>query len=237
MCPNCGAKTIVQSAGGFTSQDSIWTEEFEPAPGIIDIRWLNLFGLPTPKSSKEADAQVRPIRTAIEKSLDNVFISFPHGQPLYDERMRNIYAGIYHSEFFKDLPLQPGDRWDSLRLSDDIQLRIIRLVKGFLSASDWTCLRVRNLGGLKNRYASGFLEVSFACPHCAQKLEVDAEGSGMIVSCPTCGNNLTIPQPSPKSPKPKAQRPRKPRVTGSDSAGPDAAQQDPAAGLHREQKE
>jgi DNA-directed RNA polymerase subunit RPC12/RpoP len=237
QCPNCGAKITVQSAGGFIFQGSIRMEEFEPGPSILDVRWLNVFGVTIPTTTTAAHARVKGILNPIEKSLGSVFINFPPEQTLSDDRLKTVYAAIYHSEFFKDIPFGSGDRWDSVQLPYDLQLKIIRLVKGFLSTSEWSSLRVRNLAGLKNRYAAGFIEVSFACPHCAQKLEVDADGEGMTIACPTCGSSLTIPPPSPKSPKPKVRRPRKPRVAGSDFPGHDTKPKDTVAGLHPEQKE
>lgn len=35
--------------------------------------------------------------------------------------------------------------------------------------------------------------ISFSCPSCKQTLEVDERGAGLIVPCPTCGKQVTIP--------------------------------------------
>src|SRR6266850_1927307 len=35
--------------------------------------------------------------------------------------------------------------------------------------------------------------ISFSCPSCKQTLEVEERGAGLIVPCPTCGKQVTIP--------------------------------------------
>jgi DNA-directed RNA polymerase subunit RPC12/RpoP len=42
------------------------------------------------------------------------------------------------------------------------------------------------------------MEIIFNCPHCEQELSVDADGAGEQIKCPTCGENITIPQKSTK---------------------------------------
>jgi hypothetical protein len=42
------------------------------------------------------------------------------------------------------------------------------------------------------------MEIIFDCPHCEQELSVDASGAGEQIRCPTCGENITIPQKSTK---------------------------------------
>lgn len=38
--------------------------------------------------------------------------------------------------------------------------------------------------------------MKFACPHCSQNIEADAEYAGQQVDCPTCKHTLRVPQPS-----------------------------------------
>ncbi|GEM_PF-2951933 len=38
-------------------------------------------------------------------------------------------------------------------------------------------------------------DITFDCPHCGKGLDVDAEGAGLEVPCPSCGNTITIPSP------------------------------------------
>lgn len=42
------------------------------------------------------------------------------------------------------------------------------------------------------------MEIVFNCPHCDQELSVDADGAGELIKCPTCGENITIPEKSTK---------------------------------------
>ena len=42
------------------------------------------------------------------------------------------------------------------------------------------------------------MEIIFNCPNCSQELSVDAAGAGSEIPCPTCGENLTIPEKSAK---------------------------------------
>ena len=42
------------------------------------------------------------------------------------------------------------------------------------------------------------MEIIFNCPNCSQELSVDAAGAGSEIPCPTCGENITIPEKSMK---------------------------------------
>ena len=42
------------------------------------------------------------------------------------------------------------------------------------------------------------MEIIFNCPNCSQELSVDAAGAGSEILCPTCGENITIPEKSTK---------------------------------------
>jgi DNA-directed RNA polymerase subunit RPC12/RpoP len=57
------------------------------------------------------------------------------------------------------------------------------------------------------------MEIIFNCPNCEQELSVDAEGAGEQIKCPTCGENITIPE---KSTKPALES----RPMGTPGAGP-----------------
>jgi len=37
------------------------------------------------------------------------------------------------------------------------------------------------------------MEIIFNCPNCDQELSVDGEGAGTEIKCPTCGEEITIP--------------------------------------------
>jgi hypothetical protein len=37
------------------------------------------------------------------------------------------------------------------------------------------------------------MEIIFNCPHCNQELSVDSDGAGSQIPCPTCHENITIP--------------------------------------------
>lgn len=47
------------------------------------------------------------------------------------------------------------------------------------------------------------MEIVFNCPHCDQELSVDADGAGEEIRCPTCGEDITIPEKSTKPPIPE----------------------------------
>ncbi|HXT12331.1 MAG TPA: hypothetical protein VN873_12270 [Candidatus Angelobacter sp.] len=42
------------------------------------------------------------------------------------------------------------------------------------------------------------MDIIFNCPHCDQELEVDAAGAGTEIECPSCEQNIIIPQPGAK---------------------------------------
>lgn len=42
------------------------------------------------------------------------------------------------------------------------------------------------------------MDMTFKCPACEQELEVDASGAGSEIECPSCGETIIIPQPSPE---------------------------------------
>ncbi len=62
------------------------------------------------------------------------------------------------------------------------------------------------------------MDISFSCADCGQKLVVDESGTGLVVPCPTCGHNLTIPA----APTLAGTTSRKPSATSAatSSAGP-----------------
>src|SRR5271156_375125 len=37
-------------------------------------------------------------------------------------------------------------------------------------------------------------DIQFTCPSCSQSLAVDEAGAGMVLQCPACGNDVTVPQ-------------------------------------------
>ena len=41
------------------------------------------------------------------------------------------------------------------------------------------------------------MDVIFNCPKCDQELAVDASGAGTEIECPSCGEQIVIPAPSP----------------------------------------
>jgi len=41
------------------------------------------------------------------------------------------------------------------------------------------------------------MDISFKCPICDQELEVDANGAGSSIECPSCSNAITVPHPDP----------------------------------------
>src|SRR5436190_7448950 len=43
------------------------------------------------------------------------------------------------------------------------------------------------------------MDVVFKCPACDQELEVDAAGAGTKIECPSCGQSITIPAPTPQN--------------------------------------
>jgi DNA-directed RNA polymerase subunit RPC12/RpoP len=41
------------------------------------------------------------------------------------------------------------------------------------------------------------MDVIFNCPKCEQELAVDSSGAGSEINCPSCGELIVIPEPSP----------------------------------------
>ena len=42
------------------------------------------------------------------------------------------------------------------------------------------------------------MDIIFNCQNCEQELEVDASGAGSEISCPSCSETITIPEPGTK---------------------------------------
>ena len=38
------------------------------------------------------------------------------------------------------------------------------------------------------------MDINFKCPHCSQDLTVDASGSGLQIECPSCNQQIQVPQ-------------------------------------------
>jgi DNA-directed RNA polymerase subunit RPC12/RpoP len=45
------------------------------------------------------------------------------------------------------------------------------------------------------------MDVIFNCPKCEQELAVDSSGAGSEISCPSCGETITIPEPETVVPR------------------------------------
>lgn len=45
------------------------------------------------------------------------------------------------------------------------------------------------------------MDVIFNCPHCDQELAVDSSGAGTEISCPSCNETITIPEPKSVIPR------------------------------------
>jgi phage FluMu protein Com len=41
------------------------------------------------------------------------------------------------------------------------------------------------------------MDLTFSCEHCKQQLAVDTSAAGTEIECPSCGRELTVPQPDP----------------------------------------
>lgn len=41
------------------------------------------------------------------------------------------------------------------------------------------------------------MDVFFNCPACGQHLVIDEAGAGLVIQCPKCSKDLTVPAPKP----------------------------------------
>src|SRR6266540_367135 len=64
------------------------------------------------------------------------------------------------------------------------------------------------------------MDISFNCPRCGQHLTVDDSGAGMQVNCPTCKEQIKIPQASATPPQPPRPSPKKLTPTTSGQLRP-----------------
>ena len=49
------------------------------------------------------------------------------------------------------------------------------------------------------------MDIQFSCDGCGQHLVIDEAGAGLLVQCPACGRDLTVPNPT-AHPTPDAQQ-------------------------------
>jgi DNA-directed RNA polymerase subunit RPC12/RpoP len=211
QCGSCGSKTMVQDFSGLKFHANISVQQNELPASLTDIKWLRAFGVePIPATSQEAHSLAWGIRDVIEKALGNVFISFPSVE---GEKQRQLFASIYKSGYFEEIPLRPDDGWDAVVFNDQLKLKIVRTVRMHLTDDNWKTLRVRKFGTKRGCYASSLVEVLFVCPHCGQKLQVDAEGAGSSLACPTCSSQVVVPAPAPVAPSGKSKKGKSTRTT------------------------
>src|ERR1017187_6053658 len=66
--------------------------------------------------------------------------------------------------------------------------------------------------------------ILFVCPSCNKRLEVEEQGIGLVIPCPACNTEVTIPNPAVKvriapvsSPSPAHRDSAKPRTTAIDA--------------------
>ncbi|MGA2854053.1 MAG: hypothetical protein ABSE90_07990 [Verrucomicrobiota bacterium] len=59
------------------------------------------------------------------------------------------------------------------------------------------------------------MEIIFNCPNCGQELSVDDAGAGSEIPCPTCSENITIPEKSAKAAPAPAEEAHAPRLAPS----------------------
>ena len=59
------------------------------------------------------------------------------------------------------------------------------------------------------------MEIIFNCPNCGQELSVDDAGASSEIPCPTCSENITIPEKSAKAAPPPAEEAHAPRLAPS----------------------
>jgi DNA-directed RNA polymerase subunit RPC12/RpoP len=211
QCEGCGSKTTVQDFSGLKFHATISVQQGELPASLADIKWLRAFGVePIPATSQEAHSLAWEIRNVIEKALGNVFISFPW---LEGEKQKQLFASIYKSGYFEEIPLRPDDPWDAVAFNDQLKLKMIRTARMHLTEDDWKTLRVRKFGTKKGCYAWSLVEVAFVCPHCGQKLQVDAEGAGSSLACPTCSRQVVVPAPAPVAPSGNSKKGKSPKTT------------------------
>lgn len=195
QCANCGSNTLVEDFSGLKFHATISVQQTELPASLTDIKWLRAFGIQQiPATSQEAHSLAGGIRNVIEKALGNVFISFPW---LEGDNHRQLFASIYKSGYFGEILLRPDDRWNAIAFGDQLKLKLIRTVRMHLTDDDWKTLRVRKFGTKKGCYAWSLVEVVFVCPHCDQRLQVDAEGVGALLACPACSGEVVVPAPTP----------------------------------------
>jgi len=41
------------------------------------------------------------------------------------------------------------------------------------------------------------MDIRFSCPKCGHHMVIDAAGAGMVVQCPECGADATVPKAAP----------------------------------------
>lgn len=211
QCGSCGSKTMAQDFGGLKFHATISVKQTALPASLTDIKWLRAFGVERiPETSQAAHSLAKGIRSVIEKALDNVFISFPW---LEGDKQRQLIASIYKSGYFDEIPLRPDDRWNAIAFNDQLKLKMVRTARMHLTEDDWKALRVRKFGKSKCCYAWSLVEVVFLCPHCGQKLQVDAEGAGSSLVCPTCFGQVIVPAPVPVIPSGKSKRSKSTRTT------------------------
>jgi len=51
------------------------------------------------------------------------------------------------------------------------------------------------------------MDIIFNCEHCGQELSVDADGAGTEIECPSCGEQIVIPDKEPEVPPPEELNP------------------------------
>ena len=53
------------------------------------------------------------------------------------------------------------------------------------------------------------MDITFSCQACGQHLVIDAAGAGLVIECPKCGQDVSIPklpEPQPSSTAPPAEQ-------------------------------
>ena len=67
------------------------------------------------------------------------------------------------------------------------------------------------------------MDVIFNCPKCEQELAVDSAGAGTEIACPSCGENITIPEPESVLPRPGGDNEVSPPRVGANPVNPIAS--------------